>query len=78
MGLKPSSLVWVRLNSVPVIAAAKPTVARKFIAHLVGHTGKVRSLDDLEPNIITALNARLAKLSNDALEQMFLEFLRHR
>jgi hypothetical protein len=78
MGHKPSSLVWVRLNSVPVIAATKRTVTRKFVAHLIGLDCKLKSLDHLEPNIIANLNAYLAKLSNDALERTFLEFLRHR
>jgi hypothetical protein len=76
MPLKPSSLAWVRLRSVPVIAAARPTIARAFVAAQVVHTGKLKSLDDLAPNIVTELNARLAKLSNDTLEQLFLEFVR--
>jgi hypothetical protein len=76
--VKPSSIAWVRLNSVAVIRSARPTVIRAFVAAQVAHSGKLKSLDDLEPNIITALNARLAKLSNDALERTFLEFLRHR
>jgi hypothetical protein len=48
MRLKPSSLAWVRLRSVAVIAAAKPTVARKFIANLVGRSDKLKSLEYLK------------------------------
>jgi hypothetical protein len=44
--VKPSSLVWVRLNSCPVIRAARPTITRKFIAGVVGRTGKLKSLDN--------------------------------
>ena len=76
MPLKPSALVWCRLNSVLVIRAARPRIVRQFVAATVVHTGKLKSLDDLEPNIITELNARLAKLSNDTLEQLFLEYLK--
>jgi tRNA uridine 5-carbamoylmethylation protein Kti12 len=74
--VKPSALAWVRLNSVPVIRAARPTVARAFVAAQVGFQKKLKSLDDLEPNIITDLNARMSKLSNDTLEQLFLEYLK--
>ena len=76
MPLKASSLAWVRLNSVPVIRSARPTVARAFVAAQVGFQKKLKSLDDLEPNSITELNARLVKLSNDTLEHLFLEFLK--
>jgi hypothetical protein len=51
--VKASSLAWVRLNSVPVIRAARPGIVRQFVAAQVVHTGKLKSLDDLEPNIIT-------------------------
>jgi hypothetical protein len=74
--VKASSLAWVRLNSVPVIRAARPGIVRQFVAAQVVHTGKLKSLDDLEPNIITDLNARLAKLSNSDLGGLFLEYLK--
>jgi hypothetical protein len=74
--LKPSSLVWVRLRSVPIIAALRPAVARAFVAHLVGHENKIKSLDDLESSVLADLNQRFAKLSNDQLEAQFLEFLK--
>ena len=74
--MKASSLAWVRLNSVPVIRAARPTVTRKFIAAMLEHPGKLKSLDDLDQAQVTELNARLAKTSNDTLEQMFLEHLK--
>ncbi len=73
---KPSSLAWVRLNSVSVIRAARLPVARAFVGNLVGLERKLKSLDDLEPDIITDLNARLAKLSNETLEHLFLEHLK--
>ena len=74
--MKPSALAWVRLNSVPVIRAARPGIVRQFVATTVVHTGKLKSLDDLEPNIITDLNARMSKLSNSDLEGLFLEYLK--
>jgi hypothetical protein len=74
--MKPSSLAWVRLNSVAVIAAARPTIARKFIAEMIGRTGKLKSLDDLEPHVLDTLNHTLSKISNDQLEIKFLEFLK--
>jgi hypothetical protein len=74
--VKASSLAWVRLNSVPVIRAARPTVARAFVAAQVVHTGKLKSLDDLAEPHITNLNARMSKLSNSDLEQLFLEYLK--
>jgi hypothetical protein len=76
MPLKPSSLAWVRLNSVPVIRAARPGIVRQFVAAQVQHTGKLKSLDNLEPSIITDLNARMSTLSNSDLEQLFLEHLK--
>jgi hypothetical protein len=74
--MKPSSLVWVRLNSCPIIAAAKPTITRKFIAGLVGRMTKLKSLDNLTLEQLTHLNQWLAKHSNDQLEQLFLEFVK--
>jgi hypothetical protein len=74
--MKPSSLVWVRLNSCPVIAASKPTITRAFVAGLVGRTTKLKSLDNLEPQELTDLNQWLTKHSNDQLEQLFLEHLK--
>jgi hypothetical protein len=74
--LKPSSLIWVRLNSVPVIRAVKPAVARAFIAGMVGHPGKLKSLDDLEPHALDTVNHLFAHSSNEQLEARFLEFLK--
>jgi hypothetical protein len=74
--VKPSALAWVRLNSVPVIRAARPGIVRQFVGSQVGHGGKLKSIDDLEPNIITDLNARMSKLSNSDLEGLFLEYLK--
>jgi hypothetical protein len=74
--LKASSLIWVRLNSVQVIRAARPTVARQFIAAKVGYTGKLKSLDDLEPHVLETLNHLFAHTSNDQLETQFLEHLK--
>ena len=76
MGLKPSSLVWVRLNSVPVIRAARANVTRGFVATLIVHTGKLKSLDELECTQLANLNATLAQLSNESLEGLFLEYLK--
>ena len=76
MGLKPSSLAWARLNSSPIIRATKPQKARAFIAGLVGHTGKLKSLDDLTPAQLTTLNNTFAHISNDQLEAQFLGFLK--
>lgn len=76
MPFKPSSLVWMRLNSCPIIAASKPTITRKFIAGLVGRTGKLKSLDNLTPEQLTELNHWLSARSNDTLETLFLEFLK--
>ena len=56
--MKASSLAWVRLNSVPVIRAARPTVARAFVAAQVVHTGKLKSLDDLEGLFLEYLKGR--------------------
>jgi hypothetical protein len=74
--LKPSSLIWVRLNSVQVIRAARPNVARAFIAAQVGHPGKLKSLDDLEPHVLETLNHHFAHTSNDQLETQFLKHLK--
>ena len=76
MGLKPSSLAWVRLNSVPVIRAARANVTRAFVAALIVHTGKLKSLDSLEPDQLAKLNSTLAQLSNESLEGLFLEHLK--
>ena len=76
MGLKPSSLVWVRLNSVPVIRAARANVTRAFVAALIVHTGKLKSLDALEPDQLAKLNSTLAQTSNESLEHLFLEHLK--
>ena len=76
MGLKPSSLAWVRLNSVPVIRAARPNVTRAFVAALIVHTGKLKSLDELECTQLANLNSALAQLSNENLEGLFLEYLK--
>ena len=76
MGLKPSSLAWVRLNCVPVIRAARANVTRGFVAGMVGHAGKLKSLDSLEPDQIAKLNSTLAQLSNETLEGLFLEYLK--
>ena len=73
--MKPSSLAWVRLNSVPVIRAARANVTRAFVAGMVDHAGKLKSLDELECTQLAILNSTLAKLSNDQLEARFLEFL---
>jgi hypothetical protein len=53
----------------------RPGIVRQFVAAQVVHTGKLKSLDDLEPNIITDLNARMSKQSNSDLEARFLEFV---
>ncbi len=74
--MKPSSLVWVRLNSCPIIAATKPTITRKFIAGMVGRTGKLKSLDNLTLEQLTKLNQWLAKHSNETLEILYLEFVK--
>ena len=76
MRLKPSSLAWVRLNSVPVIRAARPAKARAFVAAILEHPGKLKSLDNLEPHVLDTLNHTLSKTSNDQLEHRFLEFLK--
>ena len=76
MSLKPSALAWVRLNSNPIIRAVRPQKARAFIAGLIGHTGKLKSLDDLTPAQLDTLNHYLAHISNDQLEQKFLEHLK--
>jgi hypothetical protein len=76
MALKPSSLAWARLNSVPVIRAARAPIVRKFVAHQVQHAGKLKSLDDLENIVLNELNRKLATQSNDLLEREFLEFLK--
>ena len=74
--MKPSSLAWVRLNSVPVIAAARPAIVRRFVAAQVGHTGNLKSLDDLESNVLHNLNQQFTTQSNEQLETQFLEFLK--
>jgi hypothetical protein len=74
--VKSSSLVWVRLNSCPIIAASKPTITRAFVAGLVGRTSRIKSLDNLTLEQLTDLNQWLAKHSNDHLEQLFLEFVK--
>jgi hypothetical protein len=74
--LKASSLVWVRLNSCPVIRAARPTITRAFVAALVVCPTKLKSLDNLTLEQLTHLNQWLAKHSNDQLEQLFLEYLK--
>ncbi len=74
--MKPSSLAWVRLNSIPVIRAAKQTTARQFAASLIGHTGKLKSLDDLTPDQLKALNQYLSNHSNDVLENAYLEYIK--
>ena len=74
--MKPASLAWVRLNSSPIIRAVKPQKARAFIAGLVGHIGKLKSLDDLTPAQLDTLNHWLAHISNESLEGLFLEFLK--
>ena len=66
--MKPSSLAWVRLNSVPVIRAARANVTRAFVAALIVHTGKLKSLDSLEPDQLAKLNSTLAQTSNESLE----------
>ena len=76
MGLKPSSLAWVRLNSVPVIRAARANVTRAFVAALIVHTGKLKSLDELECTELAKLNSAFAQLSNESLEGLFLEYLK--
>jgi hypothetical protein len=76
MRLKPSSLAWVRLNSVAVIRAARPGVVRAFVAAKVGFQKKLKSLDDLEPSILDSLNHTLSKTANAQLEAQFLEFLK--
>jgi HD-like signal output (HDOD) protein len=78
MPLKPSSLAWVRLNSSPLIRAVRPAVARAFVAAILERTGKLQSLDDLEPDMLDRLNHALSKQSNDALETQFLEFVKGR
>lgn len=74
--MKPSASVWMRLNSSPLLRAIKPNVARRFVAHLAGHSGKLKSLDHLEPHVLGFLNHRLSHQSNDALEREFLEYLK--
>jgi hypothetical protein len=64
------------LNSCPVIRATRPTFTRAFVAGLVGHTTKLKSLDNLTLEQLTHLNQWLAKHSNDQLEQLFLEFVK--
>ena len=74
--MKTSSLAWVRLNSVPVIRAARANVTRGFVATLIVHTGKLKSLDSLEPDQLAKLNSTLSQLSNESLEHLFLEHLK--
>ncbi len=74
--MKASSLAWVRLNSIPVIRAAKQTTTRLFVAYLIGHTGKLKSLDDLTPDQLKALNQYLSNYSNDVLEHSYLEYIK--
>ncbi len=74
--MKPSSLAWVRLNSIPVIQATKQNAVRPFVAHLIGHTGKLKSLNDLTPDQLKALNQYLSNHSNDVLEHLFLEYIK--
>ena len=78
MPLKPSSLAWARLNSVPVIRAARATVTRAFVAHQVGHRGRLHSLDDLTPERLAWLNENLARHSNGHLERAFIDYLKDR
>ena len=66
----------MRLKTVPVIRAARPTVARAFVAHLIESDRKLKSLDDLESDALRELNRQLAKLSNEDLEHRFLEVLK--
>jgi hypothetical protein len=74
--VKPSSLVWVRLNSCTIIAASKPTITRAFVAGLVGRKTKLKSLDNLTLEQLINLNQWLAKHSNETLETLFLEFVK--
>lgn len=66
----------MRLNSIPVIRAARAPIVRGFVAHQVGHAGRLKSLDDLENTVLNELNRKLATQSNDTLEMQFLEFLK--
>jgi hypothetical protein len=66
----------MRLNTVPVIQAAKQTTVRQFVAYLIGHTGKLKSLDDLTPDQLKALNQFLSNHSNDVLEHSYLEYIK--
>jgi hypothetical protein len=51
-------------------------MARQFIAVMVGHPGKLKSLDDLEPHVLDTVNHLFAHSSNEQLEARFLEFLK--
>jgi hypothetical protein len=51
-------------------------VARAFVGSQVGHAGKLKSLDNLEPAVLDGLNHTLSKQSNDQLEAQFLEFVK--
>jgi hypothetical protein len=66
----------MRLNSIPVIRAAKQNITRQFILSLIGHTGTLKSLDDLTPDQQKALNQYLSSHSNDVLEHSYLEYIK--
>jgi hypothetical protein len=74
--MKASSLAWCRLNSVPVIRAARSSITRQFIAQRVQFAGRLKSLDDLELSVLHELNQSLSRESNDKIEIEFLDFLR--
>jgi hypothetical protein len=74
--MKPSSLAWMRLNTVAVIQAAKQNTVRQFVANLIGHTGRLKSLDDLTPDELKVLNQYLSNNSNDVLELSYLEYIK--
>lgn len=76
--MKPASLLWCRLRSVAVIAAAKEPVVRSFVADQIGFEAKLKSLDNLETAVLHELNHTLSTISNETLEEKFLEFVRGR
>jgi hypothetical protein len=73
--LQPSSLIWWRLKSSPLLAAAKPQVLRQWLAAKTGHANKVTTLTALEPAQTKALLRWLEATSNRDLEAQFHQWL---
>jgi hypothetical protein len=73
--LQPSSLIWWRLKSSPLLAATKPQVLRQWLAAKTGHTDKITTLPALESVQIKTLLRWLETTSNPDLESQFLQWL---